>query len=73
MCKYCLQNPCVPGCPNYTPNSYDYYCSICGNGIQNGEDYVVNEDKEFAHWECVSYGRDLANWLGLEIKVMNDD
>lgn len=25
------------------------------------------------HWECVDYGRDLAKWLGYEIKIMDGD
>ena len=47
-------------------------CSICKEGIYNGEEYIVNDDKEYAHWECVDYGRDLAKFLGYEIKTMEE-
>lgn len=50
-----------------------HYCFICNEGIQSGEEYVVNDDREYAHFECVDYARDLANFLGYEIKEMEDD
>ena len=48
-----------------------HYCSICKEGIYNGEEYIVNDDNEYAHWECVDYGRDLAKFLGYKVKEMN--
>lgn len=61
-------------CPEYgyeeiKPN---HYCSICKEGIQIGEEYIENDDGEYAHWECVDYARDLAKFLGYEIKEMED-
>ena len=72
MCSICLKNPCNKKCPNYTPSKAFHYCSICNEGILNGEEYIVNDDNEYAHWECVDYGRDLAEWLGYEIKEMEE-
>lgn len=33
----------------------------------------MNDNDEYAHWECVSYGRDLAKWLGYKIKEKEMD
>ena len=74
-CEYCMK---IGGehdsrCPNYTPPKTNYYCDICEEGIYPGEEYIVNDDNKYAHWECVDYGRDLAKWLGYEIKEMEDE
>ena len=60
-------------CPLYESPKSSHYCSICGEGIYNGEEYIENDDGEYAHWECVDYGRDLAKWLGFDIKTMEND
>ena len=60
-------------CPNAQPNEVSHYCSICKEGIYNGEEYIVNENGNYAHWECVDYGRDLVRWLGFEIRTMESD
>ena len=60
-------------CPLYKPPKTSHFCSICQEGILNGEEYIENDDGEYAHWECVDYGRDLARFLGYEIKMMKDD
>ena len=49
-----------------------HYCSICQEGIYNGEEYIENDDGEYAHWDCIDYGRDLVKWLGYEIKEMEE-
>ena len=59
-------------CPLYEPPKATHYCSICQEGILNGEEYIVNDDNEYAHFECVSYGKDMAEFLGYEIKEMNE-
>ena len=41
--------------------------------IINGEEYIENDYGEYAHWECVDYGRDLAKFLGYAIKEMDDE
>ena len=33
----------------------------------------MNDNGNYAHWGCVNYGRDLAEWLGYEIKIMDGD
>ena len=73
MCSICGQTPCVARCPNYTPKKANHYCSICSNGILDGEEYIENDDGEYAHWECVDYTRDLVKFLGYEIKEMEDN
>ena len=73
-CEYCYRDVIHhPRCPLYEEPEPSHYCSICGEGIYNGEEYIENDSGEYAHWECVDYGRDLAKWLGYEIKEMEDD
>lgn len=60
-------------CPNYIPKKPKNYCFICKDGIQIGEEYITNMDNEYAHWDCVCYGRDLAKFLGCEIKKMKNN
>ena len=73
-CIYCGQyGTHHPRCPLYEPPKSYHYCSICEEGICDGEEYIENDDGECAHWECVSYGRDLAKFLGYEIKEMDDE
>lgn len=73
MCSICGQTPCAARCPNYIPKKASHYCSICDEGIYDGEEYIKNDNSEYAHWECVDYGRDLAKFLGYEIKTMEDE
>ena len=73
MCDLCRNYPCHYMCPNYVPPKTKYQCDICNEGIQNGEEYIKNDYGEYAHWECIDYGRDLAKWLGYEVKEMNED
>lgn len=60
-------------CPNYEPQRQQYYCSVCNDTIQNGEEYIRNDDGKYAHWDCVYYGRELAKFLGYEIRTMEND
>ena len=72
-CEYCQQyGTHHPRCPLYESPKVSHYCSIGQEGIYNGEEYIVNDDEEYAHWECVDYGRDLAKFLGYEIKEMEE-
>ena len=73
MYDICGHLPSLSRCPNYIVPKTSHYCSICGEGILNGEEYIENDDCEYAHWECVDYGRDLAKFLGYEIKEMNTE
>ena len=73
-CEYCHQYISHnPRCPLYKPPRTSHYCSICQEGILNGEEYIENDDSEYAHWDCVDYGRDLVKWLGYEINEMDDE
>lgn len=71
MCQHCLHNPCVPGCPNYKEPKAAYYCSICGQGIYAGDEYVDNGG-DYIHFECVPDLHWLLKWLGYEVKEMKD-
>lgn len=61
-----------PRCPNYTPPKTARYCSVCEQGIYNGEEYIVNDDNEYRHYDCFYGMRDLLEWLGYEIKTMEE-
>ena len=73
MCQLCRSYPCNCHCPNYIIPKVSHYCSICNEGIYNGEEYIENDVGEYAHWECVDYGRDLAKFLGYEIKEIGNE
>ena len=73
-CEYCHRyGTHHPRCPLYEPPNTDCYCSVCDEEIYNGEEYIENNYGEYAHWKCVDYGRDLATFLGYEIKIMDED
>ena len=73
MCKICGRiNECHPRCPNYVPAKPLHYCSICNQEIQIGEEYIVNDNGQYSHWNCVDYGRDLAKFLGYDIRIMEN-
>lgn len=59
-------------CPYYTPSKAIHYCSSCGEGIYDGEEYIENLDGEYRHYECFYGIRDLLKWLGYEIKIMEN-
>lgn len=70
MCEICRQFPCHPRCPNYIPPKTKHYCSICDEGIQNGEKYIENCSGDYAHWECIDDLYSLAEFLEVRIKEM---
>ena len=73
-CNYCLRDyGHNPRCPLYKENKSSHYCSICGDGILEGEEYIENENGEYRHWECFDGMRDLLEWLGYKIKTMEDE
>lgn len=61
-----------PRCPYFSPKKAVYYCSICGEGIYEGEEYITNDDGEHRHFDCFCGMRDLLEWLGYEIKTMEE-
>lgn len=73
-CEHChRENGHHPRCPLYVPPKVSHYCSACGQGIYEGEEYVVNDDEDYRHYDCFYGARDLLDWLGYEIKTMEDD
>ncbi len=72
MCDICKQHQCNVHCPNYVPPRAKYYCSICGEGIYDGEEYIRNDNGEYRHYECFYGVRELLEWLGYDVKVMED-
>ena len=70
-CEYCLRTFGHDSrCPNYIPKKAKHYCSICEEGILDGEEYIENDDGEYAHWECVDGKFSLADWL--KIRIMKE-
>lgn len=59
-------------CPNYVPPKAIHYCSSCGEGIYNGEEYIENQDGEYRHYDCFYGMKDLLKWLGYEVKTMEE-
>jgi hypothetical protein len=75
MCEICRIYPCHSKCPNYVPLKTTYYCSICNQGIYDGEEYVMNCDREYAHYDCLdnmSFS-DALEWTGCEVRTMEDE
>ena len=72
MCEICRKNPCDTHCPNYMPPKSTHYCSICNEGILNGEEYIENDIGEYAHYECFRGTKDLLSWLRYDIRTKED-
>ena len=72
-CEYCWysigHHSC---CPNFEERKSNHICNICNEDIYYGEEYVKNSNNEYSHYDCVCYGRDMANFLGYEVKEMED-
>lgn len=61
-----------PRCPNYISPKAVNYCSACGQGIYCGEEYIVNDNGEYRHYDCIFGLRNLLDWLGYELHIMED-
>ena len=73
-CEYCRRNFGHPSsCPNANEQKSEHNCSECGENILIGEEYIVNDNGDYAHLECVDYARDLAKFLGYDVKEMEDE
>lgn len=70
MCEICRQSPCDPRCPNYEPPMADYYCSACGEGIYEDEEYIRNDDGDRRHIDCFYNTKELLEWLGYSVETM---
>lgn len=73
MCDICRQHPCHPRCPNAEEPKVKEICSICHEGIYIGDKYIENDKNEYAHFDCIDYGKEMAEFLGYEIKEMDQD
>ena len=62
-----------PRCPNFSPPKATHYCSVCGDGIYDGEEYIENLDGEYRHYDCFHGLRELIEWLGFEVKTMENN
>lgn len=62
-----------PRCPLHILPKASHYCSACGQGIFDGEEYVMNDNGDYRHYDCFYGARDLLDWLGYEIKTMEED
>ena len=74
MCSICKQLDCPPRCPNYTPMSCIYNCSICGEGIYPGDEYVENNNYKYAHLDCLDgmTTKNLLSWMDMDYKICED-
>ena len=73
-CEYCLREKGHDyRCPDYENNAV-HQCSICDEGICNGEEYVKNIDGEYVHYDCFtnqSY-QEMIDWLGGSVGTMDE-
>ena len=72
MCEICRQTPCDYRCPNYSSTALHSKCSLCGDTIEIGEEYVESNNGNVAHVECCSlYGiTDAFKFLDIDVKTM---
>lgn len=60
-------------CPNYIPPRTRHYCSICGECICDGEEYIENYVGDYVHLECICDVEWLIRWLGYEVKIIKNE
>ncbi len=68
-----MKNTCPSACPNFALRKPKRYCSVCDEGILDGEEYLINDDGEYRHYDCFCGMRDLLEWLGYKVKIMEED
>ena len=56
MCDICGHLPYLSRCPNHIVPKTSHYCSICGEGILNGEEYIERYEYET---KCFDRGNEL--------------
>lgn len=71
-CEYCHQIPHASRCPLAPEPKFNHYCSNCGEGIYDGEEYIVNDDGEYIHYDCPTT-RELVEFLGYEVQTMRGE
>lgn len=68
MCEICNKLMCDSRCPNYNAKTSEYKCcSVCEEEIAQNEEYIVNTNGEYIHFECIKGIRWLLKWLGYDI------
>lgn len=72
VCDICGKTDHDFRCPQWSTPKAVHYCSSCGEGVYIGEEYIENENGEYKHLDCIYGIRDLLEWLGYEIKTMED-
>lgn len=72
-CEFCGRDAGHhPRCPNYKQPKASHYCSYCGEGIYDGEEYIENLNGEYRHCDCCYGVKDLLEWMGYEVKTMEE-
>ena len=73
-CEYCHgEGYHLTHCPSFVSQKATHYCSICDEGISEGEEYIENDVGEYAHWDCFSSMKELLEFLGYRIRIMEDE
>lgn len=73
MCSICGKTTgCHTRCPNYLPAKASHCCSGCGEGIEPGEEYIENGDGEYRHYDCFYGTKELIEWLGYRVRMMEE-
>lgn len=60
------------GCPEYEPAQSSYVCCECNERINIGDEYIKNDNNEYMHYDCIPEDRQFVEWLGYEIKEMEE-
>nr|DAV93026.1 MAG TPA: LIM domain protein [Bacteriophage sp.] len=55
------------------PATTNKKCSLCGEYICVGDEYVENYAGDFAHLDCLNCNRKSIEFLGEEIMTMNNE
>lgn len=72
-CPYCLRYEGHDSmCPLYEMPEGKHTCTVCGEDIYPGEEYIVNPENDYVHWECVECKKSLVEFLGYKVEIMED-
>nr|DAT43599.1 MAG TPA: LIM domain protein [Caudoviricetes sp.] len=55
------------------PTTTNKKCSLCGEYICVGDEYVENYNGQYAHLDCLNCNRKSIEFLGEEIMTMNNE